>query len=57
MRGEGDAERNRIFAEVFNRDVEKITRTVLRVLRERISDGEVADVMANLPAAVRELWE
>ena len=42
--------------EPFSIDLERITRGVLRVLSQRVSDGEIADVKATLPAAVRELW-
>jgi len=37
-------------------DPEKVVRTVFRVLSRRITEGEIADVKHQLPAALRELW-
>jgi hypothetical protein len=37
-------------------DAEQVVRAVFRVLAERVTAGEVADVKHMLPAAVRELW-
>jgi uncharacterized protein (DUF2267 family) len=38
-------------------DVEKVTRAIYRVLRRRISEGEISDVIGILPAQLREMWE
>lgn len=36
--------------------VEPVVRAVLDALRDQISDGEVEDVMKELPADLRDLW-
>jgi uncharacterized protein (DUF2267 family) len=45
-----------IHVDVPDGDAEAIARAVFRVLNERISDGEVEDVVNMLPEGVRELW-
>ena len=37
-------------------DPEQVVRAVFRVLSQRITAGEIADVTHLLPAALRELW-
>jgi uncharacterized protein (DUF2267 family) len=37
-------------------DAEQASRAVLRVLSERVSDGEIAQVQHVLPEPVRDLW-
>lgn len=37
-------------------DVEQITRAVFHVLARRVSEGEIKDIQAILPAELRELW-
>ena len=37
-------------------DAEQVVRGVLALLTERISDGEIEDVKAVLPVALRGLW-
>lgn len=37
-------------------DVEQVTRTVLRVVANHLSDGEVDQLRAILPADLRDLW-
>jgi uncharacterized protein (DUF2267 family) len=38
-------------------DTEEIVRAVFRLLERRVSGGEIDDIKAALPAAIRELWE
>lgn len=38
-------------------DMERLTRAVLRVLKSRISAGEIDDVLSNLPQDLRPLWD
>lgn len=37
-------------------DAELVVRAVFEVLAERISPGEVEDIIRTLPAEIRELW-
>lgn len=37
-------------------DAERITRAVFRLLEDRISQGEIEDVIQILPAEIRGLW-
>jgi uncharacterized protein (DUF2267 family) len=37
-------------------DAERATRAVFRVLAARVTQGEIEDVEACLPASIRELW-
>lgn len=47
--------------EAFRKDpdvnVEEVTRAVYRVLRRRISEGEISDIIGILPKPLREMWE
>ncbi|MBW3633915.1 MAG: DUF2267 domain-containing protein [Chloroflexi bacterium] len=45
-----------LWKEDYQIDTEKAARTVLRVLSDRISAGEVEQVRHVLPEPVRELW-
>lgn len=40
----------------LNPDAERITRAVFRLLDERISEGEIEDVLRVLPGEIRGLW-
>ena len=37
-------------------DAEHVTRAVLKVISLHVTRGEVDDVKANMPAAIRDLW-
>jgi uncharacterized protein (DUF2267 family) len=37
-------------------DVERIVHAVFRLLEDRVTGGEIRDVKATLPEALRELW-
>lgn len=37
-------------------DAESVTRVVLGLVRQRLSEGEAADVEGQLPADLRSLW-
>lgn len=37
-------------------DTERVARAVFRVMRKHISEGEIGDVLATLPPALRQLW-
>jgi uncharacterized protein (DUF2267 family) len=36
--------------------VEPVVRAVLDAIRDQISEGEVEDIMKQLPADLRDLW-
>jgi uncharacterized protein (DUF2267 family) len=38
------------------RDAESVARAVFKILRRHVSAGEIEDVIACLPAEIRELW-
>lgn len=37
-------------------DVESVVRAVFKILAQRVSRGEIADVIHMMPPALRELW-
>lgn len=37
-------------------DVESVVRAVFKILAQRVSRGEIADVINMMPPALRELW-
>jgi uncharacterized protein (DUF2267 family) len=37
-------------------DPERITRAVLKLIAERVSEGEIRDVRGTLPVEIAELW-
>jgi uncharacterized protein (DUF2267 family) len=41
---------------LLHADVERITRSVFRLLAERVSPGEIRDVKGALPAELAQLW-
>jgi uncharacterized protein (DUF2267 family) len=45
-----------LWNEEIDLDAEQAARAVLRVLSERVSDGEIAQVQHVLPEPVRDLW-
>ncbi len=47
---------NQAFRQDARIDAEQVVRAVFRVLAERITAGEIADVKHMVPAALRELW-
>lgn len=38
-------------------DPERITRAVFRVLKRRVSEGEINHVLSNFPRSLRHLWD
>jgi uncharacterized protein (DUF2267 family) len=38
-------------------DPERITRAIFRVLKKRISEGEIHHVLSNFPRTLRPLWD
>lgn len=48
---------NSSFSEDDFIEAEDITRAVFEVLRNKISDGEIKDVIGCMPKQLRELWE
>lgn len=51
-----DALERALWNEEIQIDAEQAARAVLRVLSERVSDGEIAQVRHVLPEHIRDLW-